>query len=148
MVSAGKGDSSAIVWSPAPGMAKSIVFVPPDRHVGVEDRLAERPGAAVGRRGDQEEAVRDDELGLEGSRTGRPCVEAQCGIAVEPRQRCIGQAIQRPRSSAGERSPDNAASLSHLPSRPGPAVVENKSVPAATDKFRFQLESMGPASGY
>ena len=51
-----------MVWTPAPGMAKSIVTVRPVARIGVQDRLAERAGAAVGRRVDHEDAVRDQEL--------------------------------------------------------------------------------------
>ena len=43
-------------------MAKSIVIGLASDGVGVQDRLAERAGAAVGRRVDHEDAVGDDEL--------------------------------------------------------------------------------------
>ena len=43
----------------------------PRRGIGVEDGLAERAGAAVGRRRDREQAVGDEELGPERRGAGR-----------------------------------------------------------------------------
>ena len=44
---AGNADSGAIVWTPWPGIAKSMVLALGRVGVGIEDRLAERAGAAV-----------------------------------------------------------------------------------------------------
>ena len=51
---AGKGESGAIVCTPEPEMSKSMVLVAAGGGVGIEDRLAERAGAAVAGVGDQE----------------------------------------------------------------------------------------------
>ena len=50
----GQGRGRRIVWTPWPGISKSMVLVLPVAAIGVEDRLAERAGAAVGGRVDQE----------------------------------------------------------------------------------------------
>ena len=87
VVIGGRGETGSMVWTPAPGMAKSIVFVPPMATVGIEDRLAERAGAAVGRRINQERAVRDDELGLEWRRPSDWASSAEHRVAMKSRGR-------------------------------------------------------------
>ena len=52
-VIAGSGEAGAIVWTPAPGISKLIVWTP-GVGIGVQDRLAERAGAAVVGVGDGE----------------------------------------------------------------------------------------------
>ena len=95
LVIAGRGESGAIVCTPGPGMAKSIVLVAPV--AALESRIAwrsepgplsavvvttKRPSPMTNLRLDRRGAVR---LG----------VQAQRGIAVVPGGRCEGHAVQR-----------------------------------------------------
>ena len=69
---------------PGPGDEEVDRVAVAGRGVGIEDRLAERAGAAVRRRRDQEEAVFEKDLGSERGGAGRLGDEAEGGVAVEP----------------------------------------------------------------
>ena len=68
---AGRGEAGAIVWTPVPGMAKSIVLVPPV--AALESRMAWRsePGPLSAVVVTTNDAVGDEDLGLERGRAVR-----------------------------------------------------------------------------
>ena len=125
-----------------------MVLVRAPEGVGIEDRLAERTGAAVGGRRDRESTARDVELDLGRDRRGtvRVGVQVQREAALESGRRDERQSVQR-RVQRGERAAvrDNDPVPSPEPVRP--AVVESVSVPAATESVKSQVGFNGPSYG-
>ena len=88
---AGSADVGLMVCRPLPGMAKSMESGRPgSRRVGVEDRLPQRPGPAVGRR-------RHHEL-VEGHRRQHDVVAVAADVADLVRRRAEGER-SRPRAA-------------------------------------------------
>ena len=80
----GRGEPSAIVWTPVPGMAKSIVLVPPV--CALESRIAWRsePGPLSAVVVTTKTPSVKTELRLQRRRAIRVGIHAERGVAVEP----------------------------------------------------------------
>ena len=106
-----------MVWTPVPGWRNRSCSAA-RRGVGIEDRLAERAGAAVGGRRDQEDAVREDELGLERRGAVRTGHRGSGWRSTWIRGRRVDHALQR-RVRSPRAGPCMTASRSHRPSQSG-----------------------------
>ena len=117
VVKSGRGESRAEGLNTQARNGEVDRIGPPRFGVGIENRLAKRSRAAVGRRGHEKKSVSDLNHGLSSKtpQTGR----AGSGVVhLEPRRRCVTQAVERRIEAESEPLYDNEPLPLPEPDRP------------------------------